>query len=353
LRTIYIAEDNMESVDRISDAKFQRYGEVVLEEDWWWAVQICLSVIAILGNFLFIITIIYNRKRHDLKTFVTAVMTTVAVLDIIDVGRILPVLHEKVFEHSIFRNVYCSLGVFHELTVAVFLVSMAVVVCIQAGKEQKYYGGGNNPTASLAQKIFIPLALVVGAGISVPLAIPRLLSYPQLDHHCVDPFLVKNFWSENAPETGSEQFHTDLYATVVTAFTYIIPVLVIPLALPIAALRTCISRQCCVPRYKQPIGELVMTTMICIIYLGTVVGVVLPKLDDQILGTDTIKLGKAPLLWELANNAARPLCYFMTNPGVWDGLNTMFGCCCKKKHQLVSNDDMEEAELPLAPVTTV
>ena len=64
-------------------------------------------------------------------------MTTVAVLDIIDVGRILPVLHEKVFEHSIFRNVYCSLGVFHELTVAVFLVSMAVVVCIQAGKEQK------------------------------------------------------------------------------------------------------------------------------------------------------------------------------------------------------------------------
>ncbi len=66
-----------------------------------------------------------------------------------------------------------------------------------------------------------------------------------------------------------------------------------------------------------------------------------------------IKLGKAPLLWELANNAARPLCYFMTNPGAWDGLNTMFGCCCKKKPQLVSNDDMEEAELPLAPVTTV
>jgi hypothetical protein len=94
--------------------------------------------------------------------------------------------------------------------------------------------------------------------------------------------------------------------------------------------------------------------MICVIYLGTVVGVVLPSFDNLIFGKDDIiKIGKPPLLWELANNAARPLCYFMTNPGVWDGLKTMCGCCCKKKHQLVSNDDMEEAELPLAPVTTV
>ena len=59
-------------------------------------------------------------------------------------------------------------------------------------------------------------------------------------------------------------------------------VLIIPIVLPIASLRTCISRQCCVPRYKQPIGELVMTTMICIIYLGTVVGVILPRLDTLI-----------------------------------------------------------------------
>ena len=65
MRTIYIAEDNMEALnnlkDRIPDSKFQKYEEVVLKEDWWWAVQICLSVIALLGNFLFIITIIYNR----------------------------------------------------------------------------------------------------------------------------------------------------------------------------------------------------------------------------------------------------------------------------------------------------
>ena len=79
----------------------------------------------------------FYRKRHDLKTFVTAVMVTVAVLDIIDVGRILPVLSEEVFGENIFQRVYCTLGVFHELTVAIFLVSMAVAVCVQAGKEQK------------------------------------------------------------------------------------------------------------------------------------------------------------------------------------------------------------------------
>ena len=56
-------------------------------------------------------------------------------------------------------------------------------------------------------------------------------------------------------------------------------VLVIPLAIPIASLRTCISRQCCVPRFKQPIGELIMVTFIAIVYLGTVVCIILPRLD--------------------------------------------------------------------------
>ena len=184
-------------------------------------------------------------------------MTTVAVLDIIDVARILPVLSKDVYKESIFQNVYCTLGVFHELTVAIFLVSMAIAVCVQAGKEQKvcariililfcniqtlfpwndnifilflqYYGGGNNPTASLAQKIFIPLALLVGAGISIPLGLPDLLknSYAKLDHHCTDWTRVKNLWKTiaNGTDTGTDEFHSDLYSTVVAAFTYIIPV---------------------------------------------------------------------------------------------------------------------------------
>ena len=62
-----------------------------------------------------------------------------------------------------------------------------------------------------------------------------------------------------------------------------------------------------------------------------------------------VELGPAPLLWEIGNNALRPIVYFMTNPAVWDGFANLF---CRKKHQLV-NEDEEEAELPLAPVTTV
>ena len=61
----------------------------------------------------------------------TAVITTVAVLDILDVGRILPVLHEDMFDMEIFRHVYCSFGVFHELAVAIFIVSIGVAVCVQ------------------------------------------------------------------------------------------------------------------------------------------------------------------------------------------------------------------------------
>ena len=61
----------------------------------------------------------------------TAVITTVAVLDILDVLRILPVLSVDLFGMEIFRHVYCSLGVFHELAVAIFIVAISVAVCVQ------------------------------------------------------------------------------------------------------------------------------------------------------------------------------------------------------------------------------
>merc|ERR1712045_916043 len=168
-----------------------------------------------------------------------------------------------------------------------------------------------------------------------------LLDYQMKSHTCTDPMLVMQV----AENTDQESFKFNLYSTVVTALTYVFPVLILPLALPIATLRTCISRQCCVPRYKQPIGELIMTSILCLIYLGTIVGVMLPKIEEL----DPAKKAKAPLLWELGNNAIRPLVYFMTNPAVWDGLRNL---CCRKKHQMV-NDDEDEVEQPLAPVTTV
>merc|ERR1711971_752665 len=84
---------------------------------------------------------------------------------------------------------------------------------------------------------------------------------------------------------------------------------------------------------------------------GTLVGVVLPTLAPMLSQAGIeIELAKAPLLWELGNNATRPLVYFMTNPAVWDGLRNL---CCRKKHQLVNDDEVDELEQPLAPVTTV
>lgn len=39
----------------------QTHQELVLEEDWWWAVHLTLCAVAIIGNFLFLITIVHNR----------------------------------------------------------------------------------------------------------------------------------------------------------------------------------------------------------------------------------------------------------------------------------------------------
>lgn len=324
-----------------------RWKEIVLnfdENSWWWAINICLCAIAVVANLIFIVTVVHNRRRHELKTFVTAVIVTIAVLDIVDVVRILPVLSETVFKEDIFRHVYYSLGVFHELAIAIFLVSISVAVCVQAGKESKLYN--NDPRKSLAHKILIPIVLLIAAGAAAPLF---LLEYEAasntISYSGSDPVRMSQFLLNFNPQ--DQYFHYDLYSTIVTVFTYILPVLVLPLALPIATLRTCISRQCCVMRFKQPIGELIMTSIICLIYLGTIVCIMLPKLDD--LEYTSTELQKAPLLWELGNNASRPLVYFMTNPAVWDGLSNL---CCRKKNQLV-NEDEEEAELPLAPVTTV
>jgi len=327
----------------------QTHGDLIKspdEEQWWWAIYVCLSAIAVVANLIFVVTVIHNRRRSEIKTFVTAVITTVAVLDILDVVRILPVLSKDMFELEIFRHVYCSLGVFHELAVAIFIVSISVAVCVQAGKEKKLCLI-NDSRASLAHKILIPIVLLVTAGAAAP---TYLVGYPALAHSCINPLMAMQVHN-----TESQTWHFDLYSTVVTVFTYVFPILILPLALPIATLRTCLSRQCCVPRYKQPIGELIMTSMVCLIYLGTIVAVMLPKLiESATLNLDKnfmkqFELVKAPLLWELGNNATRPLVYFMTNPAVWDGLGNL---CCRKKHHQI-NEDEDEVEQPLAPVTTV
>jgi len=330
--------------DEVKEQSHEKLNDIhgMLDEIWWPSVFACLCFIAVVANLIFIVTVIYNRRRHELKTFVSAVIVTIAALDILDVARVLPVLSEDLSKESIFRHVYCSLGVFHELAIAIFLVSISVAVCVQAGKETKLY----NQYPGVAHKILIPVVILISAGAAAPLF---LLEYGELTHTCHDPFRIMNVpqWFSGNSGVKNEIPYYDLYSTVVTVFTYILPVLVLPLALPTATLRTCISRQCCVMRFKQPIGELIMTSIVCLIYLGTIIGVILPRIDAKY--DKKIGLPAAPLLWELGNNATRPLVYFMTNPAVWDGLSNL---CCRKKHQLV-NEDEEEAEMPLAPVTTV
>ena len=63
----------------------------------------------------------------------SAVIVTIAFLDVLDVTRILPMLSKDLYEEksNIFKHVYCSLGVFHELAIAIFLVSISVAVCVQ------------------------------------------------------------------------------------------------------------------------------------------------------------------------------------------------------------------------------
>ena len=39
----------------------QQHEEVVLARTWWWAVHISLSVLALVANLVFIVTVIYNR----------------------------------------------------------------------------------------------------------------------------------------------------------------------------------------------------------------------------------------------------------------------------------------------------
>ena len=70
-------------------------------------------------------------------------------------------------------------------------------------------------------------------------------------------------------------------------------------------------------------------TLVTVFYLGSVVGSLLPYLDQQ------LELGLAGLhspvtvLWEIANAAARPAIYFLASPAAWEGLKHV--CCSSSR----------------------
>ena len=80
------------------------------------------SALLFVINFLFLVVIVKNRKNRDLRSLLTAVLITITVLDIVNVLRIVPGIVLNVHKFLEFQLVYCSVGVFHTVAVAVLLV---------------------------------------------------------------------------------------------------------------------------------------------------------------------------------------------------------------------------------------
>ena len=94
------------------------------EGDWWWGGWSVLSLLALVLNFLFLVVIVKNRKNRDLRSLLTAVLITITVLDILNILRIVPGIILNLHKYLEFQLVYCSVGVFHAVAVAILLVGI-------------------------------------------------------------------------------------------------------------------------------------------------------------------------------------------------------------------------------------
>merc|ERR1712088_1086574 len=276
------------------------------EGDWWWGGWSVLSLLALLLNFLFLVVIVKNRKNRDLRSLLTAVLITITVLDILNIPRIVPGIILNLHKYLEFQLVYCSVGVFHAVAVAILLVSLGIYLVCPCRDTPPLYYPESTCSGSLPQKVFIPVVLLISglAGGLMPL-LPSLRPSEDdvkwesvLPHSCVDPTrslrLLK--W-----ETETAVFWPDLYHSLVT--------------------------------------------------LGTITGSVLPRLDLKMEEFETELPAAAAhpqvsVLWELGNAALRPTLYFLCHPAVWDGLR---GLCCSGKRSYGSVSTKEE-EVALAPV---
>jgi len=317
--------------------------------DWWWAGWSILSVIALTLNFLFLAVVIKNRKCRDLRSLLTAVLITVTVLDILDIFRIIPSIITNLHKYTEFRLVYCSLGVFHSVSVAFFLIILGFYLCCPCKDAPPLYYPESTCSGSLPQKVLIPLVLLAGGlgGGLIPLL---TVLHPEdrlwegvVPHSCIDPTRVLNLMKST--EENSTTLWPDLYHSIISVGVTLLPLLLIPPTLLVAAVRALIYGYCCQVKYKQSAGELLLVFLVTTVYLGTVVGSVLPRLDAKMTEFDT-QLPPVSVLWELGNAALRPSLYFLCHPAVWDGLKAM---CCSSKRSYGSLSTKED-EVALAPV---
>jgi hypothetical protein len=321
------------------------------EGDWWWAAWSVLSLVALVLNILFLVVIIKNRKNRDLRSLLTAVLITISVLDILDIGRIIPSIITNLHQYTEFRLAYCSLGVFHSVSVSLLLVVLGFYLVCPCRDAPPLYYPESTCSGSLPQKVTIPLVLVtaaLGAGL-LPL-LPDLhpgddLWQNVVPHSCIDPTRVTKAFGFLKREDKTTAFWADVYHSLVSVTVIVLPILTIPPTLLVAAVRAAMHGHCCQVKYKQSAGELLLVFLVTLVFLGTVVLSLLPRIDLKMTEFSS-GLPLVSVLWELGNAALRPSLYFLCHPAVWDGLQ---GICCSGKRSYGSVSTKED-EVALAPV---
>jgi len=332
--------------------ELEETGEEILlvrpEGSWWWAGWSLLALIALVLNFLFLVVIIKNRKCRDLRSLLTAVLITITVLDILDIGRVIPSIVINLHHYMEFRLVYCSIGIFHSVSVSILVIILGFYLVCPCRDAPPLYYPESTCSGSLPQKLVIPLVLVLGglAG-ALQSLLPSLHPQEELwgevvPHSCVDPTRSLNLLNTTTDEAT---FWVDFYHSTITVVVTALPLLILPPTLLVAAVRAAMHGHCCQVKYKQSAGELLLVFLLAVVYLGTTVGSLLPRIDTKMDQFET-QLPPVSVLWELGNAALRPALYFLCHPAVWDGLQ---GMCCRSKRSYGSVSTKEE-EVALAPV---
>ncbi len=104
--------------------------QVVPGATWWWISWAAISFLALLLNILFLAIVIKNRKTRDFRSLLTACLVTISVLDILDITRIVPSIITNLHIYQEFRIVYCSVGIFHHIAVALLLILIGRIICL-------------------------------------------------------------------------------------------------------------------------------------------------------------------------------------------------------------------------------
>ena len=224
---------------------------------WWWISWSVISFLAILLNILFLIIVVRNRKTRDFRSLLTACLVTISVLDILDITRIVPSIITNLHSFTEFRIVYCSVGVFTSVSVALLLILIGLYLICPCRDAPPLYYPASTCSGSLPQKLLIPLFLLLGGGAAgvVPILDDVFASIVDGDdrvpHSCIDPTRVMTL-----VETGqeSDSFWSDLYHTLVTVVTVALPLLIIPPTLVVSTVRSCLHGHCCQIKYKQSAG---------------------------------------------------------------------------------------------------